>query len=75
MNLNRNSLNLLSATAVAALVFSTSASVDAADKGSKKLLIYILAGQSNMQGHANVSTLAYLPRACPTSGAFSGSTR
>lgn len=30
--------------------------------GGKKLLIYILAGQSNMQGHAEVSTLAYLPK-------------
>ncbi|MFN9027429.1 MAG: hypothetical protein ACK5VX_14670, partial [Akkermansiaceae bacterium] len=29
---------------------------------SKKLLVYVLAGQSNMQGHAEVSTLAYLPK-------------
>ena len=30
--------------------------------GGKKLLVYILAGQSNMQGHSGVSTLAYLPK-------------
>jgi len=30
--------------------------------GGKKLLIFILAGQSNMQGHAEISTLAYLPK-------------
>ena len=30
--------------------------------GGKKLLVFILAGQSNMQGHAEVSTLAYLPK-------------
>ncbi|OYV06497.1 MAG: hypothetical protein CFE26_06000 [Verrucomicrobiales bacterium VVV1] len=51
---------------MSALVFATSAKVIAADKdpagGGKKLLIYVLAGQSNMQGHAEVSTLAYLPK-------------
>ena len=26
------------------------------------MLVYVLAGQSNMQGHAEVSTLAYLPK-------------
>ncbi len=45
-----------------ALFFSTSARMIAADQGGKKLLIYVLAGQSNMQGHAEVSTLAYLPK-------------
>jgi len=62
MNLHRNVLNLLSAAAMAALVVSTSARVGAAENGGKKLLIYVLAGQSNMQGHAEVSTLAYLPK-------------
>lgn len=47
---------------MAALLVVTSARVIAADKGGKKLLIYVLAGQSNMQGHAEVSTLAYLPK-------------
>lgn len=36
------------------------ASASAAE--AKKLLVYVLAGQSNMQGHAEVSTLAYLPK-------------
>ena len=64
MNLHRNTLNLLSATAMTALLVGASARVIAADKaahpagGGKKLLIYVLAGQSNMQGHAEVSTLA-----------------
>lgn len=68
MKLPRNALNLLSVTAMTALVVSASASVNAAGQatpsalGAKKLLIYILAGQSNMQGHANVSTLAYLSK-------------
>lgn len=30
--------------------------------GGKKLLVFVLAGQSNMQGHSDVSTLAYLPK-------------
>lgn len=30
--------------------------------GGKKLLVFILAGQSNMQGQAAASTLAYLPK-------------
>jgi hypothetical protein len=53
---------------MAAFVVVTSAKVSAEDNAAssggngKKLLIYILAGQSNMQGHANVSTLAYLPK-------------
>ncbi len=47
---------------MAALFVSTSARVSAAEKDGKKLLIYVLAGQSNMQGHAEVSTLAYLPK-------------
>ena len=53
---------------MAALFVSTSARVSAADQvappagGGKKLLIYVLAGQSNLQGHAEVSTLAYLPK-------------
>lgn len=66
MNPHRNILNLLSATALAALLVGTSARALAADKapagGSKKLLVYVLGGQSNMQGHAEVSTLAYLPK-------------
>ena len=47
---------------MAASLVGTSASVIAAEKGGKKLLVYVLAGQSNMQGHAEVSTLAYLPK-------------
>ena len=47
---------------MAALFVGTSAGVVAAEKGGKKLLVYVLAGQSNMQGHAEVSTLAYLPK-------------
>jgi hypothetical protein len=64
MNLNRNVLNILSATAMAALFVSASTTVNAAPaaSGGKKLLVYVLAGQSNMQGHAEVSTLAYLPK-------------
>ncbi len=62
MNLYRNTLNLLSATVLAALLFGASARSIAADKSGKRLLIYVLAGQSNMQGHAEVSTLAYLPK-------------
>lgn len=44
-----------------AIPLSLSLSASAAQKG-KKLLVYVLAGQSNMQGHAEVSTLAYLPK-------------
>ena len=58
----RTTLNLLAATAMSALCLGTATSAQAADKGGKKLLVYILAGQSNMQGHAEVSTLAYLPK-------------
>ncbi len=47
---------------MAALLVVTSGRGIAADKGGKKLLIYVLAGQSNMQGHASASTLAYLPK-------------
>ncbi len=43
---------------IAAILLSAQASAE-----SKKLLVFILAGQSNMQGHAEVSTLAYLPKA------------
>lgn len=66
MTLSRPTLSLLSVTAISALVFATGARVIAADSapapGGKKLLVYVLAGQSNMQGHAEVSTLAYLPK-------------
>lgn len=53
---------LFTATALLTLLVGTSGSLSAADKGGKKLLVYILGGQSNMQGHAEVSTLAYLPK-------------
>ena len=56
MNPHRNALNLL----MAALFIGANAT--AAPEG-KKLLVFVLAGQSNMQGHAEVSTLAYLPKA------------
>jgi hypothetical protein len=56
-------------TAMVAMLVSTIPMVSSAadqtappEGGAKKLLIYILAGQSNMQGHAEVSTLAYLPK-------------
>ncbi len=64
MNLLRITLNLFSATALGALVMGPSAFAadNASHPGGKKLLIYLLAGQSNMQGHAEVSTLAYLPK-------------
>ena len=62
MTLYRKTLNLFSATAMAALLICTNTSVIAAGKGGKKLLVYVLAGQSNMQGHAEVSTLAYLSK-------------
>jgi hypothetical protein len=46
---------------ITAIALSLTLSATAAEK-SKKLLVYVLAGQSNMQGHAEVSTLAYLPK-------------
>jgi len=52
------SILLMGATALAAIC----ATPCAAQANNKKLLVYILAGQSNMQGHAEVSTLAYLPK-------------
>lgn len=59
MKLHRSALNLISATAVAA--FLAVPDLGAAPEG-KKLLVFVLAGQSNMQGHAEVSTLAYVPK-------------
>lgn len=57
------SLNLFLLAAMAGLLVSGSAAVaEESSAGGKKLLVYILAGQSNMQGHAEVSTLAYLPK-------------
>ena len=52
MNLHRTTLNLLSAGAIAALLVGTTGKAMAEDKdsttgGGKKLLIYILAGQSD----------------------------
>ncbi len=58
----------MSALILAALLATNSTLLIAAEPsatskaGGKKLLIFILAGQSNMQGHAEVSTLAYLPK-------------
>ena len=62
MKIHPMTKKLLSATAMLALLVGTTGSLSAADKGGKKLLVYILGGQSNMQGHAEVSTLAYLPK-------------
>lgn len=62
MNKYRNTFSLLSATSLVALACFSAASAAPAEEGGKKLLIYVLAGQSNMQGHAEVSTLAYLPK-------------
>ncbi|HEX8911985.1 MAG TPA: sialate O-acetylesterase [Humisphaera sp.] len=70
MRMNRRALFLRSATAMFALFVGTGAGALAADQpaappagsAGKKLLVFILAGQSNMQGHAEVSTLAYLPK-------------
>ena len=56
---------------MAALLVGSTERVMAVEKdpatggGGKKLLIYILAGQSNMQGHASITTfdsLAYDPK-------------
>lgn len=73
MNMRKRSVRLLSVAAMAAVV-AASVRVGAADSvtpaagGGKKLLVFVLAGQSNMQGHAGVSTLAYLrkPAYVPT---------
>jgi alpha-galactosidase len=59
MKSNRNPLRHL---CVAALIFSMPLSLSAQGAGGKKLLVFIMGGQSNMQGHAEVSTLAYLPK-------------
>lgn len=61
MKPRRISLGILSVATVTALNLGFSLTAGAAESG-KKLLIYVLAGQSNMQGHAEVSTLAYLPK-------------
>ena len=50
MNIYRKTLNLLPAAAMVALLICPSGSLIAAEKDGKKLLVYILAGQSNMQG-------------------------
>jgi hypothetical protein len=67
---HRSVSTLVSTVVMAALVVNPLANAaDTASKGGgKKLLVYILAGQSNMQGHAEVSTLAYLvkPSYVPT---------
>jgi hypothetical protein len=56
-------MHLLTSAAMTAVLVTTGASAVAkTPAGGKKLLVYILAGQSNMQGHAEVSTLAYLPK-------------
>ena len=60
MKSHRALLHLLSAATLAAWIVG--AGTASAAGGGKKLLIYVLAGQSNMQGHAEVSTLAYLPK-------------
>jgi len=63
----RSVTTLVSVLVIAALAVSPLANA-ATTGGGKKLLVYILAGQSNMQGHAEVSTLAYLvkPAYVPT---------
>jgi hypothetical protein len=53
--------NLLPTAKLATLLLTAGTNLTAAEN-SKKLLVFILAGQSNMQGHAEVSTLAYLPK-------------
>ncbi len=61
MSFHRSLFRIVSALFQAALLVSNSVLLIAAEPsvlssgGSKKLLIYILAGQSNMQGHAEVS--------------------
>ena len=59
MKFHRIALNRIFATTVAAWLAGPGLS--AAPDG-KKLLVFVLAGQSNMQGHAEVSTLAYAPK-------------
>jgi Carbohydrate esterase, sialic acid-specific acetylesterase len=63
----RSVSTFVSAVAIASMLVSPLANAASAG-GGKKLLVYILAGQSNMQGHAEVSTLAYLvkPAYVPT---------
>jgi hypothetical protein len=59
MRAHRSPLTLLSAALILAIPMNLAAQPAA---GGKKLLVFILSGQSNMQGHAEVSTLAYLPK-------------
>ncbi len=60
-------MTLKNISTLLAMVF-VAARLNAADEvaspsgGGKKLLVFVLAGQSNMQGHSDVSTLAYLPK-------------
>jgi hypothetical protein len=53
---------ITAATMTAALFTAVAIAEDKSPSSGKKLLVYVLAGQSNMQGHAEVSTLAYLPK-------------
>ena len=68
LTLRRTIVCLFSTVTVAVLWVGGGITANAADPaapaagGGKKLLVFILAGQSNMQGHAEVSTLAYLPK-------------
>ena len=50
----------LTALAVTTLVPFTAVAAPAPAASGKKLKVFILAGQSNMQGHANVATLDYI---------------
>ncbi|MFM7182896.1 MAG: sialate O-acetylesterase [Verrucomicrobiales bacterium] len=68
MKIFRKSLHIVSVATAAVLILAQAAPLATAQGtkyssvNGKKLLVYILAGQSNMQGHAEVSTLAYLPK-------------
>jgi len=61
MKKHQISFRFISTILFAVFYLSGCISIGAAET-SKKLLVYVLAGQSNMQGHAEVSTLAYLPK-------------
>lgn len=66
MYIHQYPFKFLPAVAISCFLSGINANVMAAEKaptsGGKKLLVYVMAGQSNMQGHAEVSTLAYLPK-------------
>ena len=51
---------LLKTTLLFAAAFFTLLSIEADAKNAKPLKVFILAGQSNMEGHANIKTFGYI---------------